>query len=495
MPNLPQSKQLTQPNAVNCENEALHLSGAIQAYGTLLALDKEGVVTHAAQNLAAFLDFSPEQIMGQPLRQPYAGLIATLGPKPGTRKIFAGAIEGKTGVLDLIATRGDAGHAVLEFSPHSGPERLTTAIPLSSDLPLTQANLSAARQRLLAEILTLTQFQRVMYYLFREDGDGEVVNEALQGDVYGSYLGLRFPASDIPQVARDLYLKNPWRLITDSAAQVVPIASRAGTPLDLSWANLRSVSPVHRTYLQNMGVTASFSFPVITGGGLTALIAAHHNQARLPSLAVMERVSARIHAHAFALASFQTQSRMRMIDGLSRRFEHVQAAIARTGDIMASWKEIAPSLMQEFGTDGGSLCLGDTCLNYGASLEPDNLALLDTWFREQHNEVVWMGDNLGRQIPGFALSQVAGALALRVTRRGGQDVRIYLTRIEHSYEVAWGGHPQKPIERRDGEYTIAPRHSFEKWIEKRLGYSRAWDNEARLLLLNLRETLAQEIRL
>jgi len=75
---------------------------------------------------------------------------------------------------------------------------------------------------------------------------------------------------------------------------------------------------------------------------------------------------------------------------------------------------------------------------------------------------------------------------LRLTR-AETEVRLYLCRREWLHEVAWGGNPDKPVEYHDGTLGIAPRRSFEKWVEKRIGYCRPWENEVRLLLLRLRE--------
>ena len=111
------------------------------------------------------------------------------------------------------------------------------------DIPANENELAALQHELVERIAALTGFQRVMFYAFRADEHGEVVAEARHGDAYGSYLGLRFPASDIPHNARRLYQLNPGRLIVDAGAAAVPVAGRNDTPPDLTWSDLRSVSP------------------------------------------------------------------------------------------------------------------------------------------------------------------------------------------------------------------------------------------------------------
>ncbi len=182
--------------------------------------------------------------------------------------------------------------------------------------------MKAAEAAITGRIADLTGLQRVMYYRFREDGDGEVIAEARHGDAYGSYLGLRYPASDIPRIARSLYQKNPWRMIPDVTAAPVPIHSdRDAGPLDLTYSDLRSVSPVHRAYLDNMGVCASLSFPVLLNGELVALIAVHHRERCTLTLDLLEHAAALVRNHALTLSRYQAQVSMQVLDGMAHRFD------------------------------------------------------------------------------------------------------------------------------------------------------------------------------
>ncbi len=480
-----------------CENEALHRSGAIQPHGTLLVVDARGRVSHVAENIAAFLGPAPEAWLDRPLPSELAALIAELGPIAGSRRIFPERVEGGTGPLDVVASRGADGECVLEFVPHMAESRRhPAAIQPLPEPPQDEETLARERQRLVEEIAALIGFQRVMFYLFREDGDGEVVAEARQPRAYGSYLGLRFPASDIPQIARALYLKNPWRMIPDAAAAAVPVRSRDGSPPDLTWSDLRSVSPVHAVYLANMGVAASLSFPVVANANLVALVAAHHREPRRLALGVIEHAAAQVRGHAFAHAGYQSQRRIRLVDGLPYRFAPLEAMLRRHGDPASCWPELAAWLQREFRADGTALCIGERVLTDGLVLEGETLAIVDEWFCQQQDEFVFSSDSLVRLLPGFPPSAVAGVTALRLGGCGeeGRGVRLYLTRAEYVHEVAWGGNPDKPVELHDGVLGIAPRRSFEKWLEKRLGYSRPWDNETRLMALRLRETLQRALR-
>jgi light-regulated signal transduction histidine kinase (bacteriophytochrome) len=269
----------------------------------------------------------------------------------------------------------------------------------------------------------------------------------------------------------------------------VPLHGRDAAPPDLTWSDLRSVSPVHRVYLANMGVTGSLSFPVVVGNALVALIAAHHAEPLPLPHSLLEQLAERVRGFSFALAALRAQSRMRMIDNLVRRFSALRLVLHRHGDLVSAWPEVGPLLQHEFRVDGAMLCLDDCLAASGQGFEPPALAAFDDWFCREQRDLVWVGDHLRGQVPDFPLSEIAGVLALRVHAADGDGLRLYLTRCEHIHEVAWGGNPDKPVDHHDGVLGIAPRRSFEKWVEKRVGYSRPWENEARLLALKLRELL------
>jgi two-component system, chemotaxis family, sensor kinase Cph1 len=478
-----------------CEEEKLHFSGAIQDHGTLLAVGNGGKITHAAANIADFLGEPVEFWLDRPLPQSLADHVADMPTASGSRRFLRSGFAGVNGMLDLAINRGEAGVLLLEFTPEDKKTQPSFwAKPANSQTYADEGAVVSARQNLIEEMRLLTGAARVLYYAFGDQGDGVVIGEVRKDDTFGSYLGLRFPASDIPQIARALYLKNPWRLISDARREPTPLLGCSPAPPDLSWSDLRSASPVHRVYLGNMGVVGALSFPVIIAGDLAALISVHDDKPLMLSHSLIESLAKRVRSFNFSVLAFRTQHRMRMIDNLARHFDDLRIILWRHGDLLSAWPEIAPLVCKEFAVDGAMLCLDESCASVGVVFEPAALAVFDDWFCAEQGDLIWLGDSLVRQIPGFPLSETAGALALRIQLSNGADLRLYLTRCEHIHEVAWGGNPDKPVEFHDGALGIAPRRSFEKWIERRLGHSRPWGDETRLLGLKLRELLQSEMR-
>lgn len=478
-----------------CEKEPLHQSGAIQPHGVLWVLSPEGTITHASANIQTLFGQPVQPLMGQPAPAEWQALARAVPLSPGSRKTWLG-LEPPSGVgkWDVTISRAANTALVVECVPHVAfPPVHEVTEPVHRLSYGSEEELQAGRQALVDLVAQRTGFLRVMYYQFRPDGHGEVMAEARQSEAYGSYLGLRFPASDIPQVARHLYTKNPWRLIADAMAEPIEVFGEGQQVPDLTWSDLRSVSPIHRIYLGNMGVRASLSFPVTVGGQLIALVTAHHQQSATPALGLLEKLAGVVHTHTLALSAYQSHRRMKLLDSLSHRFTEVQQTLHRHGNLISAWTELGPWLQQTFTCDGAVLQMEGTLLVHGLALEPQALAALNDWWDANPSEFVWLGDSLTRQVPGYPLSSVSGALCVKVGRNGPSQMRLCLTRTEVIEHVTWGGNPDKPVEHHDGQWGIAPRRSFEKWIETRMGQCLPWDNESRLLALRLRELLQKEL--
>ena len=471
-----------------CERERLHLSGHIQAHGALLVIDSDLRITHRSANLGSFLDDS-ELCIGARLPAPLKDYVATLGPQSAARVAVMNALAWKNQPLDLIVTRSNDAATLLELirAGHDDNGWVASSAKIIEQ-PRGLEELMAAKQALVQRVFDLSGFRRVMYYRFLSDGDGQVLAEAHDPEVYGSYLGLRFPASDIPQIARTLYLQNPWRMIPDAHAPAIPLEGREETP-DLSRSDLRSVSAVHQVYLANMGVIASLSFPVVVAGQLHGLVACHHHKRCQLPLALLESLSQEVRTFNLSLTSFAASNRIMLVDGLKRRFSSIREEVERTGGLEYAWHTFAPALADEFGCEGVQLQVGEMNLNWGEGLERNAFGSLDRWFCNHITEALWLSDSLRRDTPDFPNSRIAGVLAIKVRCSDGRMLRAYFTRQEHIHEVSWGGNPDKPVEFHDGTLGIAPRQSFERWVEKRLGHCRPWESETRLLGLRLREML------
>lgn len=269
----------------NCDREPIHVPGSIQPHGALLALSlPDLVVEHVSENVRDLLGATSEAMLG-------ATLSAVLGPVAAelVRNALAAdeldevnplSLEAAGTVFDGIVHRTN-GLALLELERTDlavthGDVRTLGQVLSSLQRATTRDELYAAVAR---QVRRLTGFERVLLYRFDEDGSG-IVEAEVKPDALDAYLGLRYPASDVPRPARELYLKNWVRIIPNRSYTPVPIMPSTrpgGEALDLSQAVLRSVSPIHREYMANMGVQASMSASLVVQGRLWGLINCLHH--------------------------------------------------------------------------------------------------------------------------------------------------------------------------------------------------------------------------
>src|SRR5690606_38057212 len=282
------------PTVADCAREPIHLSGAIQPHGYLVSCELPGwTIRQVSANAEALFGVPAADLPGQSLREHVAGDV--LDPLEDTAAYLdAGAAAQRVGAAN-IGVHGalcDLSVHVSEGLVHVEAEPLARFDGNATPTAVAQAMIARLGsgdddagflEAVAGQVRQLSGYDRVMVYRFREDDAGEVIAESL-ADGLEPYLGLRYPASDIPPQARALYLRNRIRVIPDAGYAPVPVLPgvlASGEPLDLSQVALRSVSPVHLEYLRNMGVAASMSISIVSGGRLWGLVACHHREPRL----------------------------------------------------------------------------------------------------------------------------------------------------------------------------------------------------------------------
>lgn len=290
-----------QVDLTNCDREPIHIPGTIQAHGFLLALTadvhdqhrvaiaSENATFYLQRPLQAILDADLWVLLSPDLKGSFTeGLLAETKGSDFARFIGTTELDSSDGdrrrfqvvgyrVNDLI---------VLEFelNEHSASQgKLNAGVAtFVASLEEVRAPLTLC-QAVTSQIRELTGYDRVLLYQFDEQGHGRVLAED-RNDRLPSYLGLQFPGTDIPRQARELYVQNRIRIIPDVEYQPSPLMAatswQSAPPLDLSLSILRSVSPVHRDYMRNMGTASSMSISIVSRGKLWGLISGHHAEPR-----------------------------------------------------------------------------------------------------------------------------------------------------------------------------------------------------------------------
>ncbi|WP_442920055.1 ATP-binding protein [Massilia cellulosiltytica] len=474
----------------NCADEPIHIPGFIQPHGALLFLSDAGLVEGWSTNIATVMDNEPA--LGQPfgtlgLPEAVTELIqeclATMEDGDAPATVAALSIGGRE--YDCIV-HGHMHRVLVEFETReaSMEEVAQFAIKAHSSIDRLrrQRSIDGLLEATVRQIREFTGFDRVMAYRFRSDDSGDVVAEARRDDLV-PYLGQRYPAGDIPPQARRLYVLNTLRMIADVGYHAVPLLGAEGSaPLDLSFAVLRSVSPVHVEYLQNMGVGASMSVSIVVHGRLWGLIACHHMAPKRVPYSV--RMAADVLAQVIAstvqgiearedaeLVEHAAKVRTSLVESLLLEDDPLEALVEH-GDGLLESTHAQALVVSQYGRvvcRGVDQALGDAIV---ASLPA-----------EPHDIVTRTSVKEWPDAIQARLGKWVGMLGLPFDPpSGGWCV---LLRTEQIEEVAWGGKPDKTQAGPLGE-RLTPRGSFEAWHETVRGLAHPWEDgiltHARMML-------------
>ena len=469
-----------------CEREPLHLIGAIQPHGTLLQSDHDGIVRFVGANLEPFLGISPQEALGQPL----AGLLPDLDVKAiegleASHEIwFYGYSKGAIGLIDLCYRRTDRGLLIeLLLSgvmPDLHPYGHNSHLPELLKLPDSVDSVNELLQKAVQQMRRISGFERVMVYRFREDWSGEVVAES-GTEQMGSFLGLRFPASDIPTNARQLYADNPLRLIPDRQAEAVRIlADQADEVLDLHYAHLRSVSPLHLEYLANMGVVASMSLAIIVQGRLWGLFACHHPTARQMAPAQYPALLTLSRSCALTISIYQTQAHLHFIDSVDRhidlivkRLSNENYNIATGSDSDEEARQFGKALLALVAADGVLLCGPDYRYSFGCLPADHTLRQLAEQL-QQHATPFLCYDDISEWLPMLPMGDVSGMMSVQLLGRANAVAYCYWFRLSQPQRVQWAGEPCKRVKELNGVEYLSPRQSFARWSAELQSQSEPW---------------------
>ncbi len=490
-----------------CDREPIHLPGSIQPHGFLLALDATAwTVRQASANVPALLGLELSAVLGATIDQVIGAGPADLlrqaarDPLFSRRAIFVDrlrrTVKTDTHTFVLVAHR-HAGHIIVEGEsfPLHGPRDTHYQL----ELFLTQMEATSTVHDLVQlaaeETRRITGFDRVMVYQFDDQWNGVVIAED-RNDVLPSYLDLRFPASDIPRQARELYRTNRLRLIASSNYEPVKlIGLRQGTgPLDLSLSTLRSVSPVHLEYMRNMGTGSSMSISLLRGGQLWGLISCHSREPRIVPFEIRSTCDLLGQVLSLQLAAREHAATLNYRMELRSLLARLIAAMTRSEHFAASLLADQKTLLQVTGASGAAVVVDGVVQLQGRTPSRPQVEELLQWLSKRGNEDFYATDTLPAEFPparDYAWS-ASGLLAISLSRVRTNYVLWF--RPEVIATVTWGGDPQKPVETpTHGALRLHPRKSFETWVETVRGHSLPWQQPEHDAARELRSAIIEVV--
>ncbi|UYP30299.1 ATP-binding protein [Pseudomonas sp. Z8(2022)] len=485
----PQNKNTFEDLLANCADEPIRFPGAIQPHGLLLTLSEPGLeIIQISANVDTLLAKKPQDLLGQPLHRligeshTEAVRAALLQPAFGDAgplhfhlndTAFEGLLHRHQGVL------------ILELEIHVDNFQPRNVAGLNTNLGrmLQRLQVATTMQQLydvsVREIQAMTGYDRVLIYRFEEEGHGQVIAEASAPSME-VFNGLFFPASDIPEQARELYRTNWLRIIPNADYQPVPLVPKlrpdTQAPLDLSFATLRSVSPIHCQYMKNMGVLSSMSISLLKGDKLWGLISCGNRQPlHVPHelRSACQTIGQVLSLQISAMEALETsRQREEKIDALTQLNQAMLDSPKNVFDALAGQPEV---LMALTGAGGVAIIEDRQLHRYGNCPEPQEIRALYKWLQDR-GEPVFSSHQLAEVYPPAAqYPQVAsGLLAMSLPKPVDNGVLWFRPEVKEN--VSWSGDPRKAmnLENSDAGLRLRPRTSFEIWKVEMAGISRKW---------------------
>ena len=438
-----------------CESEELRKIDRLQGVFCVVFADAEGGLKAYSSNL------TEEQALHFLTRVPFAELsqnsIPSIVSLPAT---------------DALVHTTDQGDWCFEFDPS------VARCPVSEwPLPDAIPNVARFAQQLCDQVYETLPYTRVLVYRFHDDDSGEVIAERIEEGAE-PFIGLHYPATDIPRQARELYSKLNARMVFSNHDSAVTLVSLGPDLFDLTQVVSRAVSPFHLQYLQNMGSLSTASVGIEVDGKLWGLLSLHSEQALRPSLMVYSQLANlknQLSEKFTSCAILAEDATAKRNHALVERFDkHLSSEF----DLAFSMLLSGFALHRLVGGVGSAVMVGNKVAQVGETLSSlDTRALFERLFRcdpvplfcdDIHEQTEFQGSSLG----GYAFvplssSPLAGLL-------------IFRRQVVQS--VSWGGDPRNAVVAGGDGQPYTPRASFERWTELVQGQCIPWEDRTVQLL-------------
>lgn len=475
----------------NCADEPIRFPGAIQPHGLLLTLSEPDLhIQQISANVQTLFGLSPAVLLNQPL-------CTLTGPQAATLVKQAAHCAGHVDLppvelsLQGVQYEGllhrDNGLLILELElKPDDAERVNTMAKvrnLSRVLQSLQAakTLPALYDICVKEIQALTGYDRVLIYRFQDEGHGQVIAEASSASME-LFKGMFFPASDIPEQARELYRTHWLRIIPNADYTPVELVPRlrpdTQQPLDLSAATLRSVSPIHCQYMKNMGVLSSMSISLMDGERLWGLISCGHrtplhvpHELRMACQTIGQVLSLQISALQTLEINHQREAKL---DALV----HLNSAMVQGSEsVFDGLAQEHQQLMDLTQATGVAIIEGNVLHQYGQCPSTEQIRDLYQWLKHSHQPVFSTHSLSALYAPAAAYKVIAsGLLAMSLPKPVDNAVLWFRTEVKES--IPWSGDPKKPLNLEPSAtgMRLSPRTSFELWKVEMDGISTKWSH-------------------
>ena len=480
-----------QADLTNCERELIHLAGSIQPHGVLLALTEAPYrIVQVSANAPLLLARKIEMLLDSSLASLGGDIESRLiqltqlsdlaEPAPlrcnllvnGRLREFEGALHRAPGAVLLVEIEPADGSDVVTIESGQLMAHLDASVQTFS----AASTIGTLADAVVRRFRDMVGYDRVMVYRFDPDGHGKIIAEARDPRLE-SLLGHHYPASDIPQRARELYIRTRLRVLVNVHYEPAALVPRrppgASEELDMSLCHLRSMSPLHLQYLKNMGVTATLVVSLVREGRLWGLIACHHYSPR--NLRFPVRAAADLLAEVIAtrIAAIENYAHAQVAIQVRRLEQRLVEATSTEGDWRLALFRNPHTLLQPVEASGAALFYQGEVLTSGEVPSTPELRALMQWIHARPHDGLFSCSAVSRANAALdSLTPTAsGVLAVRLST-SSPDYLMWF-RKEQLLTVTWAGDPSKPVVGND-PLELSPRRSFAAWSEIVRGTALQW---------------------
>jgi len=487
----------------NCDKEPIHIIQTVQGFACLMAISSDGkaIVKQASTNVNAFLDVTHDQLLGKSIFD-FISINAAERLKKGIKtgnflEINPVILPAKNERLKqrLLSIHQTDGQLCIEIEHRIEHENELYFLSMV-DHAIQQIQTSAVSQNLfqlaVQEIKKVTGYDRVMIYQFDQDYNGQVIAE-MKEKHQEAFYGIRYPASDIPKQARDLFLKNRVRMLTDvddHLSLIQPsLHPEKNTPLNVSKSASRGVSPIHLEYLRNMDTQATLTVAIIEDNKLWGLIACHHGQKKVldyRTRSLIKFIGNIISGHLSLHRATEYRENILKNNIIhARLFEHMN----QEQDIIRGLTEGRHSLLDYIYADGAVIIFDNQVVQIGNTPTESQINRLVDWLSKDPLTNLYSTDRLVEENPDFEdfAKDFSGILSVNLS--GNISEFIIWFRQSQAQEVTWGGNPNEAKNRLKETGRMSPRKSFKKWKEVVVNQSLPWTEQNEDAALKLRSDI------
>lgn len=467
---------------INCDQEPIHICGAVQEYGFLLGT-KDSKITFYSENILELFACKSESVLGKEISVLFDELKLDINWDniSDNQELAIQHITFKEEEYTLSV------HANSEFTFYE-IEKVLPNHKINKEYQAIQNILRNSNDEnvwkiLLKEIQEIIDYDRAMIYQFLYDGSGEVIEESVKPGLE-SYLNLHYPESDIPAQARALYLKNTVRITSHASGKTYPIVGVPKEKIDLTYSVTRATSPTHLQYIKNSGCEASFSTSIIVNGKLWGMVACQNKKPKHLDLQSRLLVETLTRTSANAYGSYRSLQTLEDYQRINLNNISLRQNLSSEENFGKALEHSIADTMNACEADGMIIKINNEIITAGIVPNSSDIEKIILWSRENNQdfeENIFISSTFCKT-SGLELdnSELCCGIIISVLGSNTSDMLIW-TRKEQGQKIEWAGNPEKETtsEIKNGVKVIkfSPRKSFEVWKEYVKDTSLPWKNK------------------